>query len=203
MTIYRDLISHDEMFFRHLQDLESRRQVMSGGVGKMVSRTEGNIDDRLIGRNASAEGPEGKGTKSTAAGTMVPLAFVVYPLWPRPDLFLAGESRAYTVQIGLFASYLDSTSGSGIQLPGINSVSPQLLLNITKCLVTGIKYSYDSLVVLVVKNLANAGDVGLIPGLGRYPGEGNGNSLQYSCLENSMDRGAWWATVHGATVGHD
>ena len=41
------------------------------------------------------------------------------------------------------------------------------------------------------------GDLGLIPGLGRYPGEGNGNPLQYSCLENSMDRGAWWATVHG------
>ena len=55
----------------------------------------------------------------------------------------------------------------------------------------------------MVKNLANAGDVGLIPGLGRYPGEGNGNSLQYSCLENSMDREAWWATAHEATVGHD
>ena len=38
---------------------------------------------------------------------------------------------------------------------------------------------------------------GLIPGLGRSPGEGNGYPLQYSCLENSMDRGAWWATVHG------
>ena len=36
----------------------------------------------------------------------------------------------------------------------------------------------------------------LIPGWGRSPGEGNGNPLQYSCLENSMDRGAWWATVH-------
>ena len=43
----------------------------------------------------------------------------------------------------------------------------------------------------------NEGDLGLIPGLGRSPGEGNGNPLQYSCLENSMDRGAWWATVHG------
>ena len=43
----------------------------------------------------------------------------------------------------------------------------------------------------------NAGDVGLIPGSGRLPGEGNGNPLQYSCLENTMDRGAWWATVHG------
>ena len=55
--------------------------------------------------------------------------------------------------------------------------------------------------VLMVKNpLANAGDAtesGLIPGLGRSPGEGNGNPLQYSCLENSMDGGAWWATVHG------
>ena len=42
----------------------------------------------------------------------------------------------------------------------------------------------------------NAGDLGLIPGSGRSPGEGNGNPLQYSCLENSMDGGAWWATVH-------
>ena len=50
----------------------------------------------------------------------------------------------------------------------------------------------------VVKNLpANAGDVGSIPGLGRSPGVGNGNPLQYSCLENFMDRGVWWATVHG------
>ena len=44
---------------------------------------------------------------------------------------------------------------------------------------------------------ANAGDVGLIPGSGRSPGEGSGNPLQYSCLGNSMDRGAWQATVHG------
>ena len=44
---------------------------------------------------------------------------------------------------------------------------------------------------------ANAGDVGLIPGSGRCPGEGNGYPLLYSCLENSRDRGAWWATVHG------
>ena len=44
----------------------------------------------------------------------------------------------------------------------------------------------------------NAGDPGLIPGLGRHHGDGNGNPLQYSCLENSMDRGALWAIVHGA-----
>ena len=49
------------------------------------------------------------------------------------------------------------------------------------------------------KSACNAGDLGLIPGSGRSPGEGNGNPLQYSCLENSMDRGAWWATVHGVT----
>ena len=50
----------------------------------------------------------------------------------------------------------------------------------------------------------NAGDLGLIPGLGRSPGEGNGNPLQYSCLENSMDRGSWQATVHRiARGGHN
>ena len=52
----------------------------------------------------------------------------------------------------------------------------------------------------MVKNLpANAGDTGLIPGSGRSPGGGNSNPLQDSCLENSMDRGTWWATVHGVT----
>ena len=49
-----------------------------------------------------------------------------------------------------------------------------------------------------VKNpLANVGDAGSIPGSGRFPGVGNGNPLQYSCLENPMDRGDWRATVHG------
>jgi len=47
------------------------------------------------------------------------------------------------------------------------------------------------------ESACSAGDLGLIPGLGRSPGVGNGNPLQYSCLENSMDRGAWQATVHG------
>ena len=52
----------------------------------------------------------------------------------------------------------------------------------------------------MIKNLlANARDLGSIPGLGRSPGEGNGNSLQDSCLGNPMDRGAWWATVQGVT----
>ena len=48
----------------------------------------------------------------------------------------------------------------------------------------------------------NMGDLGSIPGSGKSPGERNGNPLQYSCLENSMDRGAWWATVHGVTKSH-
>ena len=60
-----------------------------------------------------------------------------------------------------------------------------------------------SQMALVVKKLpASARDVrdgGSIPGLGRSPGEGHGNPLQYSCLENPVDRGAWWATVYGVS----
>ena len=53
-------------------------------------------------------------------------------------------------------------------------------------------------------NAGDAGDIGEIPGSGRSPGEGNGNSLQYSYLENSMDRGAWWVQSMGSQrVGHD
>ena len=48
-------------------------------------------------------------------------------------------------------------------------------------------------------NVSDARDSGSIPGLERSPGVGNGNPLQYSCLKNSMDRGAWWTTVHGVT----
>ena len=54
------------------------------------------------------------------------------------------------------------------------------------------------------KSAYNAGDLGLIPGSGRSPGEGNGNPLQYSCLENPMDKGTWQATVYEVTkVGHN
>ena len=56
----------------------------------------------------------------------------------------------------------------------------------------------------MAKNLlANAGDVGLIPGLGKYPGEGNCNPLQDCCLENYMDRGAWRSRVHGVAKESD
>ena len=55
----------------------------------------------------------------------------------------------------------------------------------------------DQSVKNLLANAGHAGDNGLTPRLERYPGVGNGNFLQYSCLENPMDREAWWATVHG------
>ena len=56
----------------------------------------------------------------------------------------------------------------------------------------------------VVKNPpANTGETGSVPGLGRSLGEGNGNPLQYACLGNPMDKGAWWATVHGVAKESD
>ena len=61
-------------------------------------------------------------------------------------------------------------------------------------------HSGASQMALGLKNQpANAGDVGLIPGSGRSPGGGHGHPLQYSCLENPMDTGAWWAAVHRIT----
>ena len=65
-------------------------------------------------------------------------------------------------------------------------------------------YVWASLVAQLVKNLtANAGDMGSIPGSGRFPGEGNGNPLQCSYLGNPVDRGAWRATAHGAAEESD
>ena len=60
-------------------------------------------------------------------------------------------------------------------------------------------FPYGSLIKNLPANAEDARDARLIPGLGRCPGEGNGNPLQYSCLGNPMDRGTWWATVHGVT----
>ena len=67
-----------------------------------------------------------------------------------------------------------------------------LLLGLVRCIKPGFPGGSDG-----KEPACNAGDPGLIPGLGRSPGEGTGYPLQYFCLENSMDRGAWWATVHG------
>ena len=57
--------------------------------------------------------------------------------------------------------------------------------------------AWDSLVAQMIQSACNAGDLSSIPGLGRFPGEGSGNPPQYPCLGNTMDRGAWRATVRG------
>ena len=81
---------------------------------------------------------------------------------------------------------------SGVVIDGEKTQSKRGVLN------NGIARA--SQMVLLVKNPpANAEDVGSTSGLGGSPGGGHGNLIQYSCLENSMDRGAWWATVYGAT----
>jgi len=65
-------------------------------------------------------------------------------------------------------------------------------------------HDWCDLAAAAAASACNVGDLGSIPGSGRSPGEGNSNALQYSCLENPMERGAWWATVHGSQrVGHD
>ena len=64
-------------------------------------------------------------------------------------------------------------------------------------------YSDDSVVENPNANAGDAGDKGSIPAWGRSPGEGNGHPLQYSCLENPMDGGVWWATTGSQRVGHD
>ena len=65
------------------------------------------------------------------------------------------------------------------------------------------KYLTASTVLDSKETVCKAGDLGSIPGLGRSSGEGNGNPLQHSCLGNPMDRGAWWAIVHGVTKESD
>ena len=88
--------------------------------------------------------------------------------------------------------------------PGIKLMSPALQMDSLPAERSGRLYFLGFLDGAVVKNppanAEDARDVGLIPGLGRSPGERNGNPLQYSCLGIPMDRGAWWATVHGVTL---
>ena len=69
---------------------------------------------------------------------------------------------------------------------------------------TTVRAIVSLMVQMVKKTACNTGDPCLNPGSGRPPGEGNGYTLQYSCLENSIDRGPWWAIIHGvARVGRD
>ena len=92
-------------------------------------------------------------------------------------------------------------SKSWTQLKQLSTHKPEGICGSIPGNITSLTSGGASQEALVVKNPpANAGDVrdaSSIPGLGRSPGEGHGNPLQYSCLENPMDRGAWWATVHG------
>ena len=78
------------------------------------------------------------------------------------------------------------------------SVSPDLILPFKR---NGQDFSGDSVVKNPSASGGNPRELGSIPGLERSPRGGNGNPLQYSCLENSMDRGAWWAIIHGVTKG--
>ena len=93
----------------------------------------------------------------------------------------------------------------GIQI-GKEEVKLLLFLDDLILYIENPKDSIRKLVELISElvSACNAGDLGSIPESGRSPGEGNGNPLQYSCLENSTDGEAWWATVHGSQrVGHD
>ena len=81
--------------------------------------------------------------------------------------------------------------------PCHENILPKLFNKTLQASVLG--FQGDTVVKNPPANAGDARDVGLIPGLGKTSREGNGNLLQYSCLENSMDRGAWWATVHRVT----
>ena len=83
-----------------------------------------------------------------------------------------------------------------------NSFIIQVSLNVYYVFCSTLKVMENEGGTVVKESLANAGDArdeGSVSGLGRFPGEGNGNPLQYSCLEDSMDRGGWGATVRGVT----
>ena len=76
--------------------------------------------------------------------------------------------------------------------PGYLLESPEYLLEPSHALILGLPQKLSG-----KESTCNEGDLNSVPGLGRSPGEGHGNPLQYSCLGNPMDRGAWWVAVHG------
>ena len=76
------------------------------------------------------------------------------------------------------------------------------VLYVTATFTIALGFSGDSVVENPFANAEDMGDMGSIPRLGKSPGVGNGNTLQYSCLENSMDKGAWEATVYGIAKSH-
>jgi len=98
---------------------------------------------------------------------------------------------------------------SGARKSGQPLVKEWNLIQLLICFLLPLRYLTFYVTLLILKGFpggsdgkesaCNAGYPGSVRGLGRSPGEANGNPLQYSCLENSMDRGAWWATVHGVS----
>ena len=109
--------------------------------------------------------------------------------------FICFISRRRLASMLYFTSYLSTSPSMTINFSCINNRIRIPLLPL-------IFFAYFSRLGFpggseVKASACNAGDLGSIPGWGRSPGEGNGNPLQYSCLENPMGGGAWWATVHG------
>ena len=132
--------------------------------------------------------------------TMLLLFFMSLVFWPRGKWDLSFLTRAGTVTPALESKIL-TTGPPGkspqyvffcIKLLSLSLVCLRFIHVVTSIL--GFPGGSDG-----KESACNIGDLGLIPGLGRSPGEGNGNPLQYSCLENSVDRGAWHAAVHGVT----
>ena len=112
-----------------------------------------------------------------------------YSGWPFPSPWDLPDPRIEPGSLGLWADSLPS------QAPW---KAPSLLKHLSKALLNIITTTFcNHLLYNKVKASAcNAGDLSSLPGLGRSPGEGNENPLQYCCLENPVDGGAWWATVH-------
>ena len=140
------------------------------------------------------------------------MLFIVYPYWrtgwdPATWWHIFGYSAVvcsgppqafFDIRLGPASKvtiFTQRLSSLGLSCHGdLGCDKPRLLdLDNSFCFQGGIPGDSDG-----KASACNAGDLGLIPGSKRSPGEGNGNPLQYSCLENSMDRGAWWAIVHGA-----
>ena len=125
--------------------------------------------------------------------------------WQRTPVFLPGESQGWGSLVGCRlwgCTESDMTKVTQQQQQQQHTTEQcnyhLLIIEYSKFM---IQYVLDGLPRWLSdkESTCQAGDVGLIPGWGRYPGEGNGNSLQYSCLGSPMDRGAWRATIYGAT----